>query len=53
LDGYNKEAFLACLKTRIIEANIKMALNAVMERDSENPTPTLDKEPLKERRTAP
>lgn len=24
-----------------------MALNAVMERDSENPTPTLDKEPKK------
>ena len=23
-----------------------MALNAVMERDSENPTPTLDKEPF-------
>ena len=25
---------------------LKMALNAVMERDSENPTPTLDKEPF-------
>lgn len=32
-------------KTEIIETNILMALNAVMERNSENPTPLLDKEP--------
>ncbi|GAA4653758.1 hypothetical protein GCM10023142_08960 [Anaerocolumna aminovalerica] len=29
----------------MIEVNIKMTLNAVMERDSKNPTPLLDKEP--------
>jgi len=38
---------LACPNIGIIEINIKMALNAVMKRDSENPTPTLDKEPYK------
>jgi hypothetical protein len=28
-----------------MEANIKMALRIVMERDSKNPTPTIDTEP--------
>ncbi|MBU5334228.1 hypothetical protein KQI61_18775, partial [Anaerocolumna aminovalerica] len=39
------EAYLACSKTGIMEANIKMALRIVMERDSKNPTPTIDTEP--------
>lgn len=42
----NTEAYLACLKTGIIDVNIKRALNIVMERDSKNPTPTIDTEPL-------
>ncbi|SFO20657.1 hypothetical protein SAMN04489757_1131 [Anaerocolumna aminovalerica] len=42
----NEEAYLACPKTGIIDTNIKMVLNTVMEQDSENPTPKLDKEPL-------
>ena len=41
----NEEAYLACPKTGIIDTNIKMVLNTVMEQDSENPTPKLDKEP--------
>uniref|UniRef100_UPI001A9A60EF hypothetical protein n=1 Tax=Anaerocolumna aminovalerica TaxID=1527 RepID=UPI001A9A60EF len=41
-------AYLACPKTGIIDTNIKMVLNTVMEQDSENPTPKLDKEPKKE-----
>lgn len=41
----NTEAYLACLKTGIIDVNIKRALNIVMERDSKNPTPTIDTEP--------
>ena len=41
----NTEAYLACSKTGIMEANIKMALRIVMERDSKNPTPTIDTEP--------
>ncbi|SFO52298.1 hypothetical protein SAMN04489757_13536, partial [Anaerocolumna aminovalerica] len=32
--------------TGIIDTNIKMVLNTVMEQDSENPTPKLDKEPF-------
>ena len=43
----NTEAYLACLKTGIIDVNIKRALNIVMERDSKNPTPTIDTEPKK------
>ena len=43
----NTEAYLACSKTGIMEANIKMALRIVMERDSKNPTPTIDTEPTK------
>ena len=43
----NEEAYLACPKTGIIDTNIKMVLNTVMEQDSENPTPKLDKEPRK------
>ena len=39
---------MACPNIGTIEINIKMALNAVMERDSQNPTPILDKEPKKE-----
>lgn len=39
------EAYFACPKTWIIDPNIKMALNVVKERDSKNPTPTIDKEP--------
>jgi hypothetical protein len=42
----NEEAYLACPKTGIIDTNIKMVLNTVMEQDSENPTPKLDKEPI-------
>ncbi|SFO68248.1 hypothetical protein SAMN04489757_1691 [Anaerocolumna aminovalerica] len=42
----NEEAYLACPKTGIIDTNIKMVLNTVMEQDSENPTPKLDKEPF-------
>ena len=40
-----QEALLACPKMRIIDPNIKKAQNIVMERDSENPTPTIDIEP--------
>ena len=40
---------MACPNIGTIEINIKMALNAVMERDSQNPTPILDKEPLNKR----
>jgi hypothetical protein len=36
---------LACQKTGIIEVNIKMVLIIEMERDSKNPTPTIDIEP--------
>ncbi|WP_207670755.1 hypothetical protein, partial [Blautia producta] len=32
----------------IIDPNIKMALNVVKERDSKNPTPTIDIEPKKQ-----
>lgn len=39
---------MACPNIGTIEINIKMALNAVMERDSQNPTPILDKEPILE-----
>lgn len=37
-----QEALLACPKMRIIDPNIKKAQNIVMERESENPTPTID-----------
>ena len=37
-----QEALLACPKMRIIDPNIKKARNIVMERDLENPTPTID-----------
>ena len=36
---------MACPKTGTIETNIKMTLTIVMERDSLNPTPTIDTEP--------
>lgn len=37
---------LPCNKLDIYGKNIKMPSNATMERDLENPTPTIDLEPL-------